>query len=148
VAGAMEPPTEVIDQVQSEAARQAERERRAFNDSFAREMLRIARRPEHRDATLFVCGHTHLARVVPLGRDQVYINTGTWTEIVYDVATMRRQDQRFPFLEIRYPDGDRPEGRLLVWTDTEAAPQRWREQPQPANGPRRRVAQQSADDRV
>jgi UDP-2,3-diacylglucosamine pyrophosphatase LpxH len=148
VAGAVEPPTEVIDQVQNEAARQADREQRAFNDSFAREMLRIARRPEHRDDTLFVCGHTHLARVVPLGRDQVYINTGTWTEIVYDVATMRRQEQRFPFLEISYPDGERPVGRLLVWTDVEAAPHPWREQPQPANGPRRRAAQQSADNRV
>jgi UDP-2,3-diacylglucosamine pyrophosphatase LpxH len=148
VAGAVEPPTEVIDQVQNEAARQADRERRAFNDSFAREMLRIARRPEHRNDTLFVCGHTHLARVVPLGRDQVYINTGTWTEIVYDVATMRRQDQRFPFLEISYPDGERPEGRLLVWTEVEATPEPWREQLQAASGPRRRAPQRQGDDRV
>lgn len=148
VAGAVEPPTEVIDQVQNEAARQADRERRAFNDSFARQMLQIARRPEHRDTTLFVCGHTHLARVVPLGREQVYINTGTWTEIIYDIATMRRQDQRFPFLEITYPNGEKPLGRLLVWADPETDPQPWRDQPHGANSLRRRTPQQQSHDRV
>jgi UDP-2,3-diacylglucosamine pyrophosphatase LpxH len=148
VAGAVEPPSEVIDQVQNEAARQAERELRDFNDRFAREMLRIARSPEHRDDTLFVCGHTHLARVVPLGREQLYINTGTWTEIIYDVATMRRQEQRFPFLEISYPNGGRPEGRLLVWAGSEEAPAAWRNQ-QPSGVQRRRaLVQQPGDDRV
>ncbi|NTU84119.1 MAG: UDP-2,3-diacylglucosamine diphosphatase [Chloroflexales bacterium] len=127
VAGAVEPPHEVIDQVQSEAARQVEREQAAFNDRFAREMLAIARRPEHRDDTIFVCGHTHLARVVPLGNGQVYVNTGTWTEIIYDIATMRAQEQRFPFLEITYPGGSHPRGRLLVWVGTNEAPAPWRD---------------------
>jgi len=129
VAGAVEPPgevIEVIDQVQSEARLQTEREVRAFNDRFTREMRQIARSPAHRSDTLFVCGHTHLARMVPLGHGQLYINTGTWIEIVYDVATMRRQDQRFPFLEITYPDGAVPIGRLLVWI-ADDAPQTWRE---------------------
>ena len=129
VAGAVEPPgevIEVIDQVQSEARLQTEREVRAFNDRFAREMRQIARSPAHRSDTLFVCGHTHLARMVPLGHGQLYINTGTWIEIVYDVATMRRQEQRFPFLEITYPDGAVPIGRLLVWI-ADDAPQTWRE---------------------
>jgi UDP-2,3-diacylglucosamine pyrophosphatase LpxH len=124
VVGAVEPPGDVIDQVQSEASRQIDREIRAFNDRFAREMLRIARSPAHRDDTLFVCGHTHLARVVPLGHGQIYINTGSWTEIIYDVATMRRQEQRFPFLEITYPAGDKPHGRLLVYAEA-APPQAW-----------------------
>lgn len=127
VAGAVEPPGEMIDQVQSEAARQIDREVRAFNDRFAREMLRIARRPEHRDDTLFVCGHTHLARVVPLGMGQYYINTGTWIEIIYDIATMRRQEQRFPFLEICYPHGAKPAWQLLVWVGVDEPPQPWRE---------------------
>jgi UDP-2,3-diacylglucosamine pyrophosphatase LpxH len=127
VAGAVEPPHEVIDQVQSEAARQVQREQRAFNDRFAREMLAIARRPEHRDDTVFACGHTHLARVVPLGLGQVYINTGTWTEIIYDIATMRSQEQRFPFLEITYPTGSRPLGRLLVWVGADEPPPPWQE---------------------
>lgn len=127
VAGAVEPPAEVLDQVQREAARQTERERRAFNDRFTREMQRVARQPEHHEQTLFVCGHTHLARVDQLGNGQIYINTGTWTEIIYDVATMRRQEQRFPFLEITYPVGAQPHGRLLVWEDPEEPPQPWHE---------------------
>lgn len=129
VAGAVQPSDEVIDQVQSEANRQIQREVRRFNDRFAREMLRVARKPEYRAATLFVCGHTHLARVVPLGMGQHYINTGTWTEIIYDIATMRRQEQRFPFLEIVYPNGDTPQGRLLVWVHVDEPPQPWREGP-------------------
>lgn len=133
VASAVEPPGEMLDHVQSEATRQVEREVRAFNDRFAREMLQIARRPEHGDDTLFICGHTHLAQVVPLGNDQFYINTGTWIEIIYDVATMRRQDQRFPFLEITYPDGAKPHGHLLVWVGEDRLPQRWREGPELVN---------------
>lgn len=125
VVGSVEPPQEVIDQVQSEATRQIEREQRAFEDRFAREMLAIARHPKHHGDTLFVCGHTHVARAVPLGLGQIYINTGTWTEIIFDVATMRRQEQRFPFLEITYPDGDRPLGRLMVWVDGAEAPLPW-----------------------
>jgi UDP-2,3-diacylglucosamine pyrophosphatase LpxH len=127
VAGAVEPPSEVLDQVQLEAARQTEREQRAFSDRFAREMQRVARQPEYREDTLFVCGHTHLARVEALGLGQIYVNTGTWTEIIYDVATMRRQEQRFPFLEITYPTGPQPNGRLLVWSDPTEPPQPWHE---------------------
>lgn len=150
VAQAVEPPGEVIDQVQSEANRQIEREVRAFNDAFAREMARIARQPQHRDDTLFVCGHTHLARVVPLGMDQYYVNTGTWTEIIYDVATMSRQEQRFPFLEVTYPDGPKPLGRLLVWVGEDEPPYTWADGHRLAGGARRRIASppQGATDRV
>lgn len=128
VAGAVSPPPdEVIDQMQFEASRQIEREQQAFNDRYVREILAIARRREHRDDTLFVCGHTHMARAVPLGRGQAYVNTGTWTEIIFDIATMRRQEQRFPFLEISYPEGPRPRWRLLVWVDAEEPPVPWRD---------------------
>jgi UDP-2,3-diacylglucosamine pyrophosphatase LpxH len=150
VAGAVQPPGEVIDQVQSEANRQVEREIQAFNDRFTREIARIARSPEHRGDSLFVCGHTHIARVVPLGGDQHYINTGTWTEIIYDVATMRRQEQRFPFLEIRYPEGDRPDGRLMVWVGTDETPRPWVAGQRLAEALERRAAQPptGAADRV
>ena len=136
VAVAVQPPDEVIDQVQSEASRQVEREIRAFNDRSAREMARIARSPRHRGDSLFVCGHTHLARVVPLSGTQTYVNTGTWTEIIYDVATMRRQEQRFPFLEVSYPEGDTPVGQLLVWVGAEEPPRPWVPGPEPADGAR------------
>lgn len=126
VAGGVPPPDQVIDQVQSEAARQIRREMRRFRDHYAREMLKIAHQPQHRADRLFICGHTHLAQVVPLGHGQTYINTGTWTEVIYDVEAMLRQEQRFPFLEVRYPDGVTPEGHLLVWDNPNEAPQMWR----------------------
>ena len=84
-------------------------------------IARIAARPEHSDTRLFVCGHTHSAQVVTLNNRQTYVNTGTWTTIVLDIATRRREEQRFPFLEIRYqPDNPTPRGRLLVWHDDDA----------------------------
>ena len=125
VASVVEPPYEVLNQMRSEAARQVAREQRAFSDRFAREMLALARRPEHHTDAIFVCGHTHLACVVPLGLGQIYVNTGTWTEIIYDIAAMRAQEQRFPFLEITYPTDQRPLGRLLVWIGPGAAPVPW-----------------------
>lgn len=127
VADMVEPPEQVIDQVQNEATRQYEREARAFRDRFAREMLALARRPENRDLTLFVCGHTHNAGVTSLGKGQYYINVGTWTEIIFDLASMRRQEQRFPFLEVNYPEGEKPEWRLLVWYGSDEPPQPWQE---------------------
>ncbi|MCU0492261.1 MAG: metallophosphoesterase [Chloroflexaceae bacterium] len=130
---------EVLEQVQVEASRQLRREIRQFNDSFAGAMLQIARSPAHRRNKLFVCGHTHLARVVHLGGGQRYINTGTWTEIIYDIATMRRQEQRYPFLEITYPDGDEPHASLLVWRGPNEAPQPWQEGPGPLRRHRRRL---------
>jgi UDP-2,3-diacylglucosamine pyrophosphatase LpxH len=129
VAGDLPPPDQVIDQVQIEAARQIRREMRNFNDEYARAMLRIARQPEHRNDRIFVCGHTHQALVVPLGEGQTYFNTGTWTEIIYDVGAMIRQEQRFPFLEITYPDGDAPTGSLLVWLGSDEPPQPWQDGP-------------------
>lgn len=129
VAGDLAPADEVLDQVQSEAARQASREVRDFSDRYTREMRKIALQPEHRADRLFICGHTHLARIVPLGPGQTYINTGTWTEIIYDLATMLRQEQKFPFLEVRYPDGKTPEGHLLVWVDSDEPPQPWHDGP-------------------
>jgi hypothetical protein len=129
VAGDLPTPDQVIDQVQGEAARQIRREMRNFNDAYARAMLKIARKPEHRDDHIFVCGHTHQALAVTLGARQTYYNTGTWTEIIYDVAAMIRQEQRFPFLEITYPEGDAPVGSLLVWLGADEPPQPWRDGP-------------------
>ena len=71
-------------------------------------------------------GHTHLAEVVALNERQIYVNTGTWTTIIQDIKTKRRQEQRFPFLEVLYPDGsETPQGRLLVWQGANAEPRPW-----------------------
>ncbi len=129
VASMVAPPEPVLDQVQHEASRQLQREVRQFNDKVAREMTRLAQLPEYAGNSLFVCGHTHQAGVMDLGADRYYINTGTWTEIIYDIATMRRQEQRCPFLEITYPDGDRPSAQLLVWRGLDEPPQPWQDGP-------------------
>ncbi|MFV9503209.1 MAG: metallophosphoesterase [Oscillochloridaceae bacterium umkhey_bin13] len=126
MAEAVEPPDEVVEQMQIEATRQFEREQRSFNDRFLRAVIELARQPAHRDDLIFVCGHTHVARSLMIGPGQTYVNTGTWTEIIYDVATMRRQEQRFPFLEISYPaPAARPQAQLLVWTEPTQTPQPW-----------------------
>jgi UDP-2,3-diacylglucosamine pyrophosphatase LpxH len=114
-------------QVQHEAKRELRREIREFKDAMISEIARIAARPEQQSTTLFVCGHTHGAQVVPLNEYQTYINTGTWTTIVLDIVSNRREEQRFPFLDVQYPDGDTPRGQLMVWHGKEANPPLWRD---------------------
>jgi UDP-2,3-diacylglucosamine pyrophosphatase LpxH len=136
VAGQVDPPPEVLDQVEETAARELRREVRDFNDRVVREMAYLARMPGYAATKFFICGHTHGARFVPISESQYYINTGTWIEIVYDVATMRRQEQRHPFLEVTYPEGDEPQARLLVWLDDDEPPAAWQEGPEPRRRPR------------
>jgi len=113
-------------QIEQEARRQLRREIREFKGALLRGMARIAAGPAHGHNALFVCGHTHLAEVVELNERQTYINTGSWTPIVQDLAANRRQEQRFPFLEILYPAGStQPHGRLLVWYGAAVEPRPW-----------------------
>ncbi len=128
VAEAVDNLPEVVDQVRDEARRQASREVSAFNDEIAREMALLAQQPSYRADRLFVCGHTHLARVIKLDHNRVYINTGTWTDIVFDVETMRRPTQRYPFLEIINDADGIPHGQLLVWYGPDQPPRVWVEE--------------------
>jgi UDP-2,3-diacylglucosamine pyrophosphatase LpxH len=121
-----DPSEATLAHIEREAGRQLRREIREFKGALLRGMARIAAGPEHGHNTLFVCGHTHLAEVAELNEQQVYVNTGTWTPIVRDMRTNRRQEQRFPFLEVLYPEGDEhPRGRLLVWNWPDAEPRPW-----------------------
>jgi UDP-2,3-diacylglucosamine pyrophosphatase LpxH len=121
-----EPAEVALAQIEREAARQLRREIREFKGALLRGIARIAAGPEHGHNTLFVCGHTHLGQVVALNERQLYVNTGTWTPIIRDIRTNRRQEQRYPFLEILYQEGDeRPRGRLLVWQGLGAEPRPW-----------------------
>jgi UDP-2,3-diacylglucosamine pyrophosphatase LpxH len=120
-------PDNTVAEIEHEAKRQLRREIHEFEDAMVKAIARIAARSEHNDTSLFVCGHSHSAQVVPLNDRQIYVNTGTWTTIVLDIATRRREEQRFPFLEIVYqPDNPAPQGRLLVWQGGAAEPQPWR----------------------
>jgi UDP-2,3-diacylglucosamine pyrophosphatase LpxH len=120
-------PDTTVAEIQHEAKRQLRREIHEFEDAMVKAIARIAAGPEHGETSLFVCGHTHSAQVVPLNDRQTYVNTGTWTTIVLDIATRRHEEQRFPFLEIVYQLGSpTPQGRLLVWQGGDAEPQPWR----------------------
>jgi UDP-2,3-diacylglucosamine pyrophosphatase LpxH len=131
---AEQPAREVDDQIRSEA--------RAVRSHVLRGMAALADSDEHRRRTLFACGHTHLAHTVVLSERQTYINTGTWTEVVLEIASGRRQEQRYPFLEVTYPDEpDTPHGALLVWQETGDAPQPWKDE-RPAG---RQRAQEHSD---
>ncbi len=114
---------------QRAAEQQMHRSVRAFRDASIRGMARIAHDPRRQSTSLFICGHTHLAQLVLLNERQTYINTGTWTDVIVDVATSQRQQQRFPYLEITYPaKGAPPEWRLLVWQEAGQSPHLWRDE--------------------
>jgi UDP-2,3-diacylglucosamine pyrophosphatase LpxH len=122
-----EPPDTALGEIQQEAKRQLRREILEFEDAIVKAVARIAGSPAHSNTHLFVCGHTHSAQVIPLNERQTYVNTGTWTTIVLDIATKRHEEQRFPFLEVQYAPGSPiPQGRLLVWQGGDAAPTPWR----------------------
>lgn len=114
-----------LDELQDEAHQQLREEIRRFKTNTQRAMLRIANSAEHGHNTLFVCGHTHTAEVVAFSGNKTYINTGTWTEVVWNIASGLYESRRFPFLEITYPAGEKPSGRLLVWYGFGIEPQLW-----------------------
>ncbi|MCS6840984.1 MAG: metallophosphoesterase [Roseiflexus sp.] len=117
---------------QREAERQMRRSVRVFGNTSVRSVARIARDPRYRSISLFICGHTHLAQIVALNERQVYINTGTWTDVIVDVAASQRQRQRFPYLEVTYPaPGSPPNWRLLVWRGAGHPPSPWRDERAP-----------------
>lgn len=114
----------VLERIEHDAERQLQREVREFRGTVLQAMARIAAERSH--DTLFVCGHTHQAQVVPLNERQTYINTGTWTTIVVDLATGKVHPQRYPFLDVQYEPGDAiPRGRLLVWQGPDTEPRPW-----------------------
>lgn len=119
---------DLLEQLQDEANRQFVREARAVEGRVAREMAQLARSASHGHNDLFVCGHTHHARLVRLDRQRWYINTGTWIDIVTDLVRMTREAQRYPFLEVTYPDGQRPSAQLMVWPGDGVPPRPWQAQ--------------------
>jgi UDP-2,3-diacylglucosamine pyrophosphatase LpxH len=123
---APEPETETLHKIEEEAQAQLRYEIREFKGALQRGMAELAQKSENKQFSYFICGHTHLAEVVPLNSQQTYINIGTWTAIIKDIDTNRYQEQRFPFLEIWYPDdSEKPQARLLVWESPETAPKPW-----------------------
>jgi UDP-2,3-diacylglucosamine pyrophosphatase LpxH len=121
-----EPSDQALARIEQEAKQQLRHEIREFKGALLRGMARRAAGTEHGHNILFVCGHTHLAEITRLNEHQTYVNIGTWTTIIRDIVSNRYQDQRFPFLEVWYPDGsDLPQAQLLVWQSPEVEPKPW-----------------------
>ena len=59
--------------------------------------------------------------------------------IVFDVETMRRPSQRYPFLEIVNDSAGTPHGRLLVWHGPTQPPQVWHDEEPPQQRRQSRV---------
>jgi UDP-2,3-diacylglucosamine pyrophosphatase LpxH len=121
-----EPTDQALAQIEDEAKQQLRLEIRQFRNALQRGMAIRASEAAHRHNTVFVCGHSHLAEVVPFNERQTYYNIGTWTLIIQDITTNRYQAQRFPFLEVWYPDdSDIPQAQLLVWRNANEKPKPW-----------------------
>jgi len=107
-------PAYLMSHIERESRRQLLREVREFNVAVLREMVRLAHTPPHQSTSIFVCGHTHMAQHVAINERQTYVNVGTWTDIVVDMSTGKRQQQRCPFLQVHCRDGV-VSHEFLVW---------------------------------
>lgn len=118
-------PPYLVNHIERESKRQLQREMREFNVAVLREVVHIAHQPRHAATRIFVCGHTHMAQQMPFNERQTYINVGTWTDVVLDIATGKRQQQRCPFLEVRVDGAGSVAHQFLVWRGVETAPTEW-----------------------
>ncbi len=118
-------PPYLVNHIERESRRQLHREMREFNVSVLREVVHIAHQPRHATTRLFICGHTHMAQHVPFNERQTYVNVGTWTDVVIDITTGKRQTQRCPFLVIQVDGAGDVAHEFLVWRGNETAPTPW-----------------------
>jgi UDP-2,3-diacylglucosamine pyrophosphatase LpxH len=118
-------PPYLVNHIERESRRQLHREMREFNVSVLREVVHIAHQPKHATTRVFICGHTHMAQHVAFNERQTYINVGTWTDVVIDITTGKRQTQRCPFLEIRVDGQGGLEHAFMVWRGSETPPTLW-----------------------
>lgn len=65
-----------------------------------------------------IFGHSHQPAFRRYGRDKIYINTGTWNDIIHlDIQNLGRQ-RRMTYAFIDYPDKRKPRARLKIWKGT------------------------------
>ncbi len=118
-------PPYLMAHIERESRKQLLREVREFNIAVLREMVKVAHTAPYQDTVLFVCGHTHMAQYVVINERQTYVNVGTWTDVVTDLMTGRRQQQRCPFLCVQYDAMGVISHEFLVWRGRDAAPTLW-----------------------
>lgn len=65
-----------------------------------------------------IFGHNHQAAYRRWGHDKVYVNTGTWNDIIHlDIQNLGRQ-RRMTYAFIDYQEGLKPHTRLKIWKGT------------------------------
>ncbi|MBI3725250.1 hypothetical protein HY251_15065 [bacterium] len=76
---------------------------------------KLLEKQDHVHAVLL--GHTHLAKVRRFGRDKIYVNTGTWTDLIsLDIAAFGMRNE-LTYAVVEYPEGEaRPRVGLKAWT--------------------------------
>jgi UDP-2,3-diacylglucosamine pyrophosphatase LpxH len=81
-------------------------------DIHARKLLE-----KQHDIHAVIMGHTHLAKVRRFARDKIYINTGTWTDLIsLDLAAFGMRNE-LTYCLVEYPEGEaRPRVGLKAWT--------------------------------
>lgn len=84
----------------------------------AEAFIHLAQQPVYKSVRVFVSGHTHQAASIPLEDGRLYINTGTWTDVIYDMKTLLRKNKQFPFAEVQYHDDTYPVAALYLWNGT------------------------------
>jgi len=76
---------------------------------------KILARPGHHTV---IFGHTHQPAFRRYGREKLYVNTGTWNDIIHlDFQNLGRT-RRMTYALIDYPDKQRPRTRLKIWKGT------------------------------
>jgi len=77
---------------------------------------KILAKPGHHTV---IFGHNHQAAYRRFGREKLYVNTGTWNDIIHlDVQNLGRQ-RRMTYAFIDYPDKKRPRVKLKIWKGTQ-----------------------------
>ncbi len=77
---------------------------------------RILARPGYHTV---IFGHNHQAAYRRFGKEKLYVNTGTWNDIIHlDIQNLGRQ-RRMTYAFIDYPDKKRPRVKLKIWKGTQ-----------------------------
>ncbi|MFO8056128.1 MAG: hypothetical protein R6V10_02380 [bacterium] len=66
-----------------------------------------------------IFAHNHQAAYRRFGKEKLYVNTGTWNDIIHlDIQNLGRQ-RRMTYAFIDYPDKKRPRVKLKLWKGTQ-----------------------------
>ncbi len=85
---------------------------RAF-PNFENQVRRLMQRNPH--VHTVILGHTHLAKVRRFGRGRIYVNTGTWTDLISLDLARPGLSRELTYAVIEYPPEGPPTTALHAW---------------------------------